>query len=102
MDVEELLSDNQGEFQPSPLGAGDLEAVEALMSMTEHWKTRSFRHRYFRPLTPSSDCSEDDSRSVVLPDSPLVIEPYGLKVVVFNFLFKSKVERLRVLYNSLA
>uniref|UniRef100_A0A3B5AHE8 Kruppel like factor 10 n=1 Tax=Stegastes partitus TaxID=144197 RepID=A0A3B5AHE8_9TELE len=39
----------------------DMEAVKALMSMTKHWKTRNFRLQHFRPLTPSSDCSEDDS-----------------------------------------
>ncbi|XP_029307814.1 Krueppel-like factor 10 [Cottoperca gobio] len=64
MEFEELLSEIQGEFQPAPLGAGDMEAVEALMSMTKHWKTRSFRLRHFRPLTPSSDCSEDDSNMI--------------------------------------
>ncbi|XP_071325349.1 Krueppel-like factor 10 isoform X2 [Trachinotus anak] len=55
------------------MGAGDMEAVEALMSMTKHWKTRSFR-----PLTPSSDCSEYDSAppaSAVLQDSPLCMTP---------------------------
>lgn len=90
MEVEELHSDMQGEFQPAPLGAGDMEAVEALMSMTKHWKTRSFRLRHFRPLTPSSDCSEDDSvpfGSTVLQDSTLVSEPYG-RVVILSFFFK--------------
>lgn len=78
MEVEELHSDMQGEFQPSPLGEGDMEAVEALMSMTKHWKTRSFKLRHFRPLTPSSDCSEDDSvpfGSTVLQDSPSCMTP---------------------------
>ncbi|XP_051261200.1 Krueppel-like factor 10 [Dicentrarchus labrax] len=76
MEVQELYSDIQCEFQPAPLGAGDMEAVEALMSMTKHWKTQSFRHS--RPLTPSSDCSEDDSvplGSTVLHDSPLCMTP---------------------------
>ncbi|XP_037641537.1 Krueppel-like factor 10 isoform X1 [Sebastes umbrosus] len=74
----EVDSEIQGDFQPAPLGAGDMEAVEALMSMTKHWKTRSFRLRHFRPLTPSSDCSEDDSvhfGSTVLRDSPLCMTP---------------------------
>lgn len=68
----------QGKFQPAPLAEGDMEAVEALMSMTKHWKTRNFRPRLFRPLTPSSDCSEDDSvpfGSTVLQDSPLCMTP---------------------------
>lgn len=75
MGVEELFSDMRGEFQPAPLGAGDMEAVEALVSMTKHWKTHSFKLRHSRPLTPSSDCSEDDSVPIgttVLQDSPLV------------------------------
>uniref|UniRef100_A0A8C2ZL35 C2H2-type domain-containing protein n=1 Tax=Cyclopterus lumpus TaxID=8103 RepID=A0A8C2ZL35_CYCLU len=79
MEVEELHADIQGEFQLAPLGAGDMEAVEALMSMTKHWKTRGFRH--FRPLTPSSDCSEDDSVPfgyAALRDS--VRDPSGLRV----------------------
>uniref|UniRef100_A0A3Q1G7D0 Kruppel like factor 10 n=1 Tax=Acanthochromis polyacanthus TaxID=80966 RepID=A0A3Q1G7D0_9TELE len=77
MDIEEHHSDIQGELQPA-LGAGDMEAVEALMSMTKHWKTRPFRMRHFRPLTPSSDCSEDDSvsaGSVLLQDSLLCMTP---------------------------
>lgn len=84
MEIEELYSHIQGKLQPAPMGAGDMEAVEALMSMTKHWKTRSFRLRNFRPLTPSSECSEDDSvppASTVLQDSSLVSDPYVLKVV---------------------
>lgn len=78
MQVEAPHSGIQDEFQPRPLGSGDLEAVEALMSMTNHWKTRNFRLSHFRPLTPSSDFSEDDSPSpgsAVLQDSPLVNDP---------------------------
>lgn len=78
MDIEEHISDIQGDLQPAPMGAGDMEAVEALMSMTKHWKTRPFRLRHFRPLTPSSDCSEDDSvsaGSVLLHDSLLCMTP---------------------------
>ncbi|KAJ8394591.1 hypothetical protein AAFF_G00043940 [Aldrovandia affinis] len=44
----------------------DIEAVEALMSMSSHWKTRIHRSCDLRPLTPSSDISEDDS---LLPGS---------------------------------
>ena len=87
MEVEELHSDIHCEFQPAPLAAGDMEAVEALMSMTNHWKTRSFRLRHFRPLTPSSDCSEDDPvpfGSTVLQDSTLVSEQHG-RFVIFRF-----------------
>uniref|UniRef100_A0A3P8SH88 C2H2-type domain-containing protein n=1 Tax=Amphiprion percula TaxID=161767 RepID=A0A3P8SH88_AMPPE len=81
MDIEEHhsnISAIQGELQPAPMGAGDMEAVEVLMSMTKHWKTRPFRLRHFRPLTPSSDCSEDDSvsaGSVLLYDSLLCMTP---------------------------
>lgn len=73
MEVEELHSGIQGEFHPAPLGASDMEAVEALMSMTKHCE--NFRFKYSRPLTPSSDCSEDDCAhlgSTVLQESPLV------------------------------
>ncbi|XP_078109882.1 Krueppel-like factor 10 isoform X2 [Sander vitreus] len=57
-----------------------MEAVEVLMSMTKHWRTRSFRLRHFRPLTPSSDCSEDDSvpfGSTVQLDSLCMTPPYS-------------------------
>ncbi len=89
MKLEELGSDIQAEFRPAPLGAGDMEAVEALMSMTKHWKTRGLQLKHFRPLTPSSDYSEDDSStlgSTVLQDSPLVSDPYGLRVILKFFL----------------
>lgn len=75
MEVEELYSDIHREFQPAPLCGGDMEAVEALVSMTKHWKTQNFRFRHSRPLTPSSDFSEDDSAPLgytVLQESPLV------------------------------
>lgn len=48
------------------------------MSMTKHLKTHSFRFRHSRPLTPSSDCSEDESAplvSAVLQESPLCMTP---------------------------
>lgn len=60
------------------LGVGDMEAVEALMSMMKHGNTPSFRVRHPRPLTPSSDCSDDDSApvgTVAMQDSPLVRPP---------------------------
>ncbi|XP_073341867.1 Krueppel-like factor 10 [Pagrus major] len=78
MEVEELYSDIHHEFQPAPLGGGDMEAVEALMSMTKHWKTQNFRFRHSRPLTPSSDFSEDESAplgSTALQESPLCMTP---------------------------
>uniref|UniRef100_G3NLA5 C2H2-type domain-containing protein n=1 Tax=Gasterosteus aculeatus aculeatus TaxID=481459 RepID=G3NLA5_GASAC len=84
MDVEELHSDVWGELQPALLGAGDMEAVEALMSMTKHWETRGSRLSHCRPLTPSSDCSEDDAvpfGSATLRDSLTVRDLFGLLVV---------------------
>ncbi|KAM8868883.1 Krueppel-like factor 10 isoform 2-T4 [Spinachia spinachia] len=63
MDVKEFHSDLWGEFQKALSDAGDMEAVKALMSMTGHWRTRGFRLSHCRPLTPSSDCSEDDDVS---------------------------------------
>lgn len=78
MDIGELYSDLQGEFQPAPFGVCDMEAAEALMSMTKHWKTLSFKFRHCRPLTPSSDSSEDDPvppGSTVLQESPLCMTP---------------------------
>ncbi|KAM9723646.1 Krueppel-like factor 10 [Menidia menidia] len=39
------------------MGAGDLMAIEALMSLTKHQKTRNLR---LRPPSPSSDCSDDE------------------------------------------
>lgn len=72
MEAEELYSGIQGKFQSASLGAGDIEAVEALMSMTKRRKTLSDR---FRPLTPSSDGSEEycvPLGSAGLQDSSLV------------------------------
>lgn len=69
MEIKELSSQKQDELQPA-IRAGDMEAVEALMSMSEHWKTRSLR--LIRPLTPSSDYSEDDPSPTVRQGSPLV------------------------------
>uniref|UniRef100_A0A3P9JVT6 C2H2-type domain-containing protein n=1 Tax=Oryzias latipes TaxID=8090 RepID=A0A3P9JVT6_ORYLA len=42
-----------------------LRAAEALVSITELWKTGNTRLRHSRPLTPSSDSSEDDWASPV-------------------------------------
>uniref|UniRef100_A0A3P9DH72 Krueppel-like factor 10 n=1 Tax=Maylandia zebra TaxID=106582 RepID=A0A3P9DH72_9CICH len=72
------ISDVQGESQPTDMGAGDMEAVRALMSMTKHWKSRNFRVRHYRPLSPSSDSSEDDqvtTSSAVLQDSLFCMTP---------------------------
>lgn len=55
------------------LSVGDMEAVEALMSMMKHSNTQSFRVKHPRPLTPSPDCSEDESApTVAMQESPLV------------------------------
>ncbi|XP_017268627.1 Krueppel-like factor 10 [Kryptolebias marmoratus] len=55
-------SEVQGLTRPAPcLGAGDLKAAEALMSMTKLWNTRNFRRSHTRPPTPSSESSEDES-----------------------------------------
>lgn len=54
------------------LAAGDMEAAEALMSMTKHCQSLTDR---FRPLTPSSEGSEDYCAplwSAGLQDSSLV------------------------------
>lgn len=104
MDVEELHSDVWGELQPALLGAGDMEAVEALMSMTKHWETRGSRLSHCRPLTPSSDCSEDDAvpfGSATLRDSLTVRDLFGLLVVRgltvgLYFFCKSRVYNLSV------
>lgn len=61
------------------LSVGDMEAVEALMSMMKHSNTQSFRVKHPRPLTPSSDCSEDESAAtgaVAMQESPLVSAPF--------------------------
>ncbi len=78
MEVKEHDLSCEGESQSAPLGAGDMEAVEALMSMTNHWKTQSSKFKHPRPLTPSSECSEDDSSHfgfTVLQETPLVSDP---------------------------
>lgn len=79
MDFEEFHSDIRGEYQPAPLGVSDIEAVEALVSMTKQWKTTSSRSKHLRPLSPSSDCSEDDSsprRFNVQQETLLVSDSY--------------------------
>ncbi|MEQ2218067.1 hypothetical protein XENOCAPTIV_028901 [Xenoophorus captivus] len=57
MDPTEM-SDIRPEFQYALKVAGDLEV---LISMTEHWKTKNFGPKCPRPLTPSSECSDNDS-----------------------------------------
>ncbi|CAN9514025.1 unnamed protein product [Ophioblennius macclurei] len=81
MEVEEqhsALTDIHGDLKHVPMAAGDMEAAEALMSMTKHWKSGNVKLGHFRPLTPSSDCSEDDvapSTTVSLEYSPLCMTP---------------------------
>lgn len=59
MNVEGLHRSIQVECQPAPWDTGHMDTVDAAMiSMSNHWKTISFK---FRPLTPPSDLSEDDS-----------------------------------------
>lgn len=84
MEVDELGSRNLGDFQHASLGACDMEAVEALMSMTKHCKSQSLRFKPHRPLTPSSDYLEEDSApgSSVLQESPLVSGPHRLGIEV--------------------
>ena len=75
MEVEEHSTNVQVDFKPASMGAVDLRAVEALMSMTKHWKTRNLR---LRPPSPYSDSSEDEfvfSGSAVLQDSSFVSVP---------------------------
>lgn len=78
MEVEERAPDTLDASLSVCLGVGDMEAVEALMSMMKHSSTQSFRVRHPRPLTPSSDCSDDDSApvgAVAMQESPLVRAP---------------------------
>lgn len=75
MEVEAQASGNLGAPPSVGLVVGDMEAVEALMSMMTHSSTLSFRARHPRPLTPSSDCSEDDSATIgaVAMQEPLLV-----------------------------
>lgn len=50
--------DNRGQWH-YPAEKGDIEAVEALISMSSCWKARSHTAHDLRPLTPSSDISEE-------------------------------------------
>ncbi|XP_024144796.1 Kruppel-like factor 10 isoform X1 [Oryzias melastigma] len=71
MDVEEQTLDT-----PDLQDGGDLRAAEALVSLTEDWKTR--KRRRSRPLTPSSDSSEEDwtsSVSASQQDFPFCMTP---------------------------
>lgn len=44
---------------------GDIEAVEALMSMSCSWKSDARRYTELRPLTPASDMSEESEDSLL-------------------------------------
>ncbi|XP_069776583.1 Krueppel-like factor 10 isoform X2 [Narcine bancroftii] len=44
---------------------GDIEAVEALMSMSCSWKSEPRRYTELRPLTPASDVSEESEDSLL-------------------------------------
>lgn len=73
------------------LSVGDMEAVEALMSMMKHSNTQSFRVKHPRPLTPSSDCSEDESAptgAVAMQESLLVSVSLSTPVLQCAWLFK--------------
>ncbi|KAK5862789.1 hypothetical protein PBY51_018149 [Eleginops maclovinus] len=63
MDFEELSSNSPAESQPALLD--NMEAAEALVSMTNNWESQSFR-----PLTPSSDDDRVLFGSTVPQDSP--------------------------------
>ncbi|XP_015238820.1 PREDICTED: Krueppel-like factor 10 isoform X1 [Cyprinodon variegatus] len=72
------MSNIQPEFQPAAMGASDLRAVGALISMTEHWKTSNLKPKHPRPPTPSSESSEDDylsSSPPVLHESSFCMTP---------------------------
>ncbi|KAL4617036.1 Krueppel-like factor 10-like [Arapaima gigas] len=56
----------------------DMEAVEALMTMSSRWAARSCERTDPRPLTPPSDGSEEDAASPPLAEfqeSPLCLTP---------------------------
>lgn len=71
----EVKEETLGTVDASPSvgwNVGDMEAVEALMSMMKHSNGQSFRLKHPRPLTPSTDCSEDESAptgAVVMQES---------------------------------
>ncbi|XP_029958799.1 Krueppel-like factor 10 [Salarias fasciatus] len=81
MEAEEqrsAMSDVHRELKAASMAAGDMEAAEALISMKKPWKSGNVKSGHFRPLTPSSDCSEDDlvaPSSVLLQYSPLCMTP---------------------------
>lgn len=60
LEVNEYNSRNLNEFQSGIMAERDIEAVNALMSMTNHGMTRRVGSRQFRPLTPSSEFSEEE------------------------------------------
>lgn len=69
MEAEEHFSGIQENFQPVSLAASDMEAAEALMSMTKHCKALVDR---VRPMTPSSEDYCAPLGSAGLRDSSLV------------------------------
>lgn len=71
---ESMDPQDSADLLDSRMGVGDMVAVEALMFMNKNrWNTRTSNPVQFRPLTPTSDFSEDDSVSAeVLRRSPMV------------------------------
>lgn len=96
MEVEERTLGTVDASLSVGLSVGDMEAVEALMSMMKHTNTPSFRVKHPRPLTPSSDCSEDESAptgAVAMQESPLVSAPlphlyYSLRDCLNNRIYQ--------------
>lgn len=60
-----------------PMTRGDMAGVEALMSMNKnYWTPNTLNPGRFRPLTPTSDCSEEDSISAEIQRrSPMCMTP---------------------------
>ncbi|XP_035251185.1 Krueppel-like factor 10 [Anguilla anguilla] len=61
-----------------PAERGDIEAVEALMAMSSSWKAGGHAPRDLRPLTPSSDISEEGALvpgSAEFQGSPFCMTP---------------------------
>ncbi|KAJ8353858.1 hypothetical protein SKAU_G00214250 [Synaphobranchus kaupii] len=71
------LGDSAGLWR-YPAEKGDIEAVEALMSMSSSWKAQSHAAHDLRPLTPSSDISEEGTLvpgSAEFQGSPFCMTP---------------------------
>lgn len=78
MEVEERTLGTLDAALSARFNNGDMEAVEALMSMMKHSNIQNSWARDPRPLTPFSDCSEDESAptgAVAMQRSPLVRGP---------------------------